>query len=195
MADLILNRRSAMASLLAVSAAGALAACGQGGTDGPAVKPKTDLSFASEGAFFSASEMAFIAALAETIIPETDTAGAIGVGVPETLQDMASNYADNPTRQYWREGISALNAHFKKSGGRNFADLLSALQRSAVLRYDSDVFDGVVDNRFYRDMKSTVIRAYYTSEVGASEELAYEAVPGEWIGCVPLSEFPKAWAT
>jgi len=195
MANLILNRRSAMASLLAISAAGALAACGQGGTEAPAAKRATDLGFSSEGAFFSASEMAFLAALSETIIPETDTAGAIGAGVPETLQDMASNYADDQTRQYWREGIADLNAHFKKSGGKGFADLLTALQRSALLRYDSDVFDGAIENRFYRDLKSTIVRAYYTSEVGATEELAYEPVPGDWIGCVPLSEFPKAWAT
>lgn len=195
MTDLIMNRRTAMASLLAISATGALAACSPGSTDGPATEATTDLNFASEGAFFNAAEMAFIAALADTIIPETDTPGAVEAGVPETLQDMASNYAADPSRLYWRDGIADLNAHFKKSGGRNFADLLPALQRSALLRYDSDVFDGAIDNRFYRDMKATVIRAYYTSEVGATEELAYEPVPGEWIGCVPLSEFPKAWAT
>jgi hypothetical protein len=195
MANLILNRRSAMASMLAISAAGALAACGQGGTEAPTVKPTTDLSFASEGAFFSASEMAFLASLSETIIPETDTAGAISAGVPETLQDMASNYADDLTRLYWRDGIAGLNAQFKKSGGKDFADQLTALQRSALVRYDADVFDGATENQFYRDIKSTIVQAYYMSEPGATEELAYEPVPGEWIGCVPLSEFPKTWAT
>lgn len=195
MADLLMNRRSAIASLLAISAAGALAACGQGDPSSADTQPSTDLSFASEGQFFSASEMAFIAALSQTIIPQTDTAGALEAGVPETLQDMASNYAPNATLTYWRDGVAALNDHFKKAGGRDFADLSDALRKNQLGKYDANVFDGTISNQFYRDIKATVIQAYYNSEPGATEELAYEPVPGEWIGCVPLSDFPKAWAT
>lgn len=195
MADLLMNRRSAIASLLAISAAGALAACGQGDPSSADTQPSTDLSFASEGQFFSASEMAFIAALSQTIIPQTDTAGALEAGVPETLQDMASNYAPDATLAYWRDGVAALNDHFKKAGGRDFADLSDALRKNQLGKYDANVFDGTISNQFYRDIKATVIQAYYNSEPGATEELAYEPVPGEWIGCVPLSDFPKAWAT
>lgn len=195
MPDLFMNRRTAITSLLAISTVGALAACGQSGTDKAKPSPSTDLSFASDGAFFSASEMAFIAALSQTIIPQTDTAGALEAGVPETLQDMASNYAPDATLTYWRDGVAALNAHFKKTGGRDFADLSDALRKNQLGRYDANVFDGTISNQFYRDIKATVIQAYYNSEPGATEELAYEPVPGEWIGCVPLSDFPKAWAT
>lgn len=195
MSDLLMNRRSAITSLLAISTAGALAACGQSSADGRATKPVTDLSFASEGQFFSVSEMAFITALAQTIMPQTDTAGAIEAGVPETLQDLASNWATDPVRQYWREGIADMNVHFKKTGGRDFADLVTTVRKGQLRRFDADVFDGKISHQFYRDIKSTVIQAYYNSEPGASEELAYEPVPGEWIGCVPLSDFPKAWAT
>ena len=66
---------------------------------------------------------------------------------------------------------------------------------AALTAYDAAVYEWQIDDGFYRDLKSTVVEAYYMSEVGATEELAYEPVPGEWIGCVPLSEFPKTWAT
>ena len=61
--------------------------------------------------------------------------------------------------------------------------------------YDAKVFSGQIDDGFYRDMKRTISTAYYMSEPGATQELAYEAVPGEWKGCVPLADYPKTWAT
>jgi len=44
-------------------------------------------------------------------------------------------------------------------------------------------------------MKRTIATAYYMSEVGASEELNYDPVPGDWRADVPFSEIGKAWAT
>jgi len=73
---------------------------------------------------------------------------------------------------------------------------LPALQRNNVLtKYDNDVFTGRTENKFYRDIKQTIATAYYMSELGATEELHYEPVPGEWRGDVPFSEIGKAWAT
>lgn len=194
MSDLIMNRRTAITSLLAISAAGALAACGP--TERAIATPDgTDMDYASVTKFFSAEEMAFLSAMAGTIIPQTETAGAVEAGVPDVLQDLASVWGDSGHRRYWREGIISLQAALQSSEGEGFAAMAMPMRETVLSAFDADVFDNRVSHQFYRDMKATVIRAYYTSEVGATEELAYEPVPGEWIGCVPLSEFPKAWAT
>lgn len=193
MTDFQLHRRDMFKSLLAISAAGALAACGkQGGSkeslppDSPPVRP--------DGAF-DAGAMVLIAALAQTLIPKTETAGAIEAGVPETLQDLATDWGDDGFRTYWRDGLNALNTALVGPDGGRF-DEKSREDRTKVLSdYDARVFDGEVDDGFYRDFKATVVQAYYMSEPGATEELAYEPVPGDWIGCVPLSDYPKNWAT
>ena len=197
MADnIIFSRRDSLKSLLAISAAGALAACtgqAESGTDKPT--SNASLKYASEGKFLSSSEMALLSAVAQTIIPKTDTGGAIEAGVPETIQELASDWGDDNHRKYWREGLAAIGDHFKKVGGQAF-DKQSPKQREALLsKYDMSVYAGQTDDQFYRDLKSTVSRAYYMSEIGASEELAYEAVPGDFKGCVPLSDYPKTWAT
>jgi hypothetical protein len=36
---------------------------------------------------------------------------------------------------------------------------------------------------------------FFTSEPGATQVLQYEAVPGAYKGCVPLSEVGRTWAT
>lgn len=194
MSDLIMNRRSAITSLLAISAAGALAACGPperviAAADG------TDMDYASVTKFFSAKEMAFLSAMAGTIMPKTETAGAVEAGVPDALQDLASVWGDSGYRRYWREGIMSLQSALQSPEGEGFAAMAMPMREKVLRTFDANVFDDKVESQFYRDMKATILRAYYNTEAGASEELAYEPVPGEWIGCVPLSEFPKAWAT
>lgn len=184
MTDITLNRRNALQGLLAISASGALAACGNKDVQ------TSDGNSVDESGFFSIEEMTLLAAIADTIIPSTDTPGAVAAGVPGTLQELATEWADDNHRTYWREGLSAIDLVLPEFTA------LDAEKREAVLGdYDSKVFGGEIENKFYRDMKSTIATAYYMSEPGASEELAYEAVPGEWKGCVPLADYPKAWAT
>ena len=47
---------------------------------------------------------------------------------------------------------------------------------------------------FFRQLKELTVAGYYTSEVGASQELRYNAVMGRYDADVPLSEIGSAWA-
>ena len=47
---------------------------------------------------------------------------------------------------------------------------------------------------FFRTMKELTLVGYYTSEVGATQELRHEAAPGRYDGCVPLADVGKTWA-
>lgn len=193
MQSIKLDRRDMFKGLLAISAAGALASCG-GAQESGDVDPSAGDDTPGTG-FFSASQMAVISALADTIIPQTETGGAVAAGVPETLQALATDWGDDGFKAYWGAGLAQLGETLNERGGRAF-ETLSADDRLATLGgYDAAVFDGETEDGFYRDIKSTIVQAYYMSEIGAAEELAYEPVPGEWIGCVPLSDFPKTWAT
>lgn len=188
-----MNRRDAIASLLAITSASAVAACSKTIAEGGTADVGID--FAADGAFFSADEMARLSALAETIIPETDTAGAIRAGVPGVIQGLASDWGDDDYRRYMRGGLSALSDTLRKASGQSFAGMSAKLRESALAAYDRKVYAGEIEDGFYRDLKRLVASAYYMSEPGASEELAYEAVPGEWIGDAPVSDYPKTWAT
>ncbi|MEL7284041.1 MAG: gluconate 2-dehydrogenase subunit 3 family protein [Pseudomonadota bacterium] len=190
MQDFMLQRRQVFQGLIALSAVGGLAACGNG--EAPV---SGQISGSAAPGYFNASEMALMAAVAQTIIPQTDTAGAVQAGVPKTLQDLATDWGDADFKQYWRDGLSALGAALTAADGTTFESMSPSERQTALSTYDAGVFANTIPDGFYRDFKATVVQAYYMSEPGATEELAYEPVPGEWIGCVPLSEFPKTWAT
>ena len=192
MTKLLLNRRGAIASLLAISATSALSACGNADTHSRGTVD-AGLKYASVGQFFSANEMAMLGAIAGTIMPATNTPGAVEAGVPAVVQELASVWGNDDYRRYWRAGLSDM-AKRLQDADRPFVDMTADQKTRALGTLDADVFNGSLDIGFYRDLKSTVLQAYYMSEPGATEELAYEPVPGEWVGCVPLSQYPKSWA-
>lgn len=47
---------------------------------------------------------------------------------------------------------------------------------------------------FFRQLKELTLAGYYTSEVGATEELQWLAAPGRYVADAPLSEIGRAWA-
>ena len=192
MDNILLQRRQVFQSLIALSAVGGLAACG-GAQEAPA--ESSDLSSPATSGFLTAQEMALISAIAGTIIPTTDTASAVEAGVPETLRGLVDDWGDDAYRQYWRGGLGLLDTALRGDGATSFQDMLADQRVSVLQAYDAGVFDGEIEDGFYRDFKATVVQAYYMSEPGATEDLAYEPVPGDWIGCVPLSDYPKNWAT
>ena len=195
MYGLSMNRRGAIQALLAISATGALAACGNSGDAVTTDAATDDLRYAGGARFFSEDEMSQLSALADTIIPTTDTPGAVAAGVPDTLQKLASEWGDDTYRRYWRQGLRDLTGKLDAAAGESFAALPAEAREAALGRHDANVFAGDVEDGFYKDLKRTVATAYYMSEPGATQELAYEPVPGEWIGVAPISDYPKTWAT
>ncbi len=190
MENVKLQRRQVFQGLLALSAVGGLAACGN---ESQSDEPR-HVQGGAKGVFTS-SEMALISALAQTLIPQTETPGAAQVGVPATIQALATDWGDEAFRQYWRIGLATLGPALTSSDNESFLAQTPATRDQVLAVYDERVFGGAVENQFYRDFKNTVVQAYFHTEPGATEELAYEPVPGDWIGCVPLSEFPRTWAT
>lgn len=190
MQDFMLQRRQVFQGLIALSAVGGLAAC-----DGAEAPTSGQNSGNAAPGYFNAQEMALIAAVAQTIIPQTDTAGAVQAGVPKTLQDLATDWGNSEFQQYWRGGLTALGTALTSNDGMTFESMSTGERETVLGAYDALVFSQEMEDKFYKDLKTTVIEAYYMSEPGATEELAYEPVPGAWVGCAPLSEFPKTWAT
>jgi hypothetical protein len=48
---------------------------------------------------------------------------------------------------------------------------------------------------FFRTMKELTLLGYYTSQIGATQELKYARVPGRFDGCVPFATIGRAWST
>lgn len=146
-------------------------------------------------AFFTDGEMAFITALADTLIPRTDTPGAAEAGVPAGFDDLMRGWASGERRVITKQVIAALNYDLDQRAGRPFLLADSAERLRALEALDADAY-GSEEDRYgdYRDIKALLVRLYYASKPGATIELRYDPIPGGYDGDVAFAEIGRTWA-
>ena len=133
-----------------------------------------------------AAHSALIEALVGRIIPTTETPGAIEAGVAQYVAAVFDQHLDDAQQSELVTGFDAIEALARAKGHKSFAAAGTA-EQDAVLTQIADA--GEPGWQALRDM---VIFGFYTSEA-ATQELAYEEIPGRYDGCVPLAEVGSAW--
>ena len=181
-------RRTAMllgASLSAPAIAGVLAGC-SAGTEGN----WTPLAFTPE-------QGELVATIAEHIIPETDTPGARAAGVHVFIDKMLAEHYPAAVRQRVLDGLADIDARARRDCGGPFIRCSADQQRAVLARIDEEAFAAAPEQRdphYIRTLKELTLLGYYTSEIGATQELRHVRVPGRFEACVPLSKIGRAWA-
>jgi hypothetical protein len=153
--------------------------------------------------FLTPDEMRTVTAMADQIIPRTDTPGALDVGVPGFVDRMLTGYYQDRERQIFRAGLMMATTDAAELAGKPFADLSTDQQVALMTEYDRLAWEQSRRNQnvtgasphFFRLIKELTIVGFCTSEVGATKFLKYEAVPGPWRADIPYSEVGRAWAT
>jgi len=137
----------------------------------------------------SKHEYALLTEIVDMIIPATDTAGAVSAGVPLYIAMMLNDWFQPLEREQFLAGLNDIDQRSPS------ADFLSASpdKRSAILRHLDNQNQG--DYNFFHHLKKLTLNGYYTSEIGASKELRYAAIPGYYLGCIPFKEIGRTWAT
>lgn len=143
------------------------------------------------------NQAALTTALAGTIIPAGETDGAVEVGVPGFIESMIKNIYTEEQRELFLEGLEAFDKKCKEDTGSAFADLSSEKQFEFAsiengLSIENEQFEGP---QFFLVFKELTMIGFFTSEVGATQVLRYESVPGVYQACIPLEEVGRTWAT
>lgn len=175
-------RRAAMllgGALSAPAMAGVLAGC--------------DSRSTGDGALTS-EQLELVATVAEHIIPETDTPGARGAGAHVFIDKMLAEHYPAAEKQRVLDGLAALDARARKANGAPFIRCSADEQRALLARVDQEAFADRAQPHWFRTIKELTILGYYTSEVGATQELAHIAVPGRFDPCVPFEQIGRTWA-
>jgi gluconate 2-dehydrogenase gamma chain len=122
--------------------------------------------------YLSPTELAWVAAFADTIIPRTDTPGASDAGVPVVID---RRFAANPDlAESFRTGMKALDADAQSRFGAALPALTAEQKVALLTPLESDPF--------FHMMKGLTVDGYYTSQAGLTQELG-------WHGNTFLTEF------
>jgi hypothetical protein len=146
--------------------------------------------------WMSADELALTGVLAELIIPRTDTPGAKDVGAHVTMDHLLAVCTPEPEQTAFRAGLARVDAAARAQGGKPFVQLPAARQTALLHAMDTGSAPFTpADQRFFHQLKGYVVFAYYTSEAGATRELAYLPIPGGYKGNVKVTPSTRTWAT
>ncbi|WP_437723827.1 gluconate 2-dehydrogenase subunit 3 family protein [Sorangium sp. So ce861] len=147
---------------------------------------------------FSLEQALLVEDLAEHIIPETDSPGALSAGVPAYIEDIVLEVYDEPERRAFLQALDATGAEARAAYGRAFHECRADEREALVARGlegCAPSFDTGEPWCFFQAFRALCIEGFCQSSLGATRALQYESVPGEYRGCVPLAEIGRAWAT
>ena len=131
-------------------------------------------------------QLDLVAAIADHIIPRTDTPGAVDVGAPEFVDLLVDEwYADSDKTALLR-GLDALTARCQTAHGQPIAGLDAGARTAFALSIDGQRGDPGSAEWAYARIKDTVIFAFLTSEPISKLTSTMPIRPGRFDGCVPL---------
>ncbi len=134
-----------------------------------------------------------LTAVADRIMPPTDTPGAAAAGVPQFIDRTLAIWSRPVDAQKLTAGLDRVDADARAAHGRVFAALEPAQQDALLGVYDQEARrQGRA--HFFTGLRELVTWGYFTSQAGATQALRYNPVPGPYRGCVPFKEIGRGWA-
>ncbi|MBB5685681.1 hypothetical protein FHS49_001689 [Sphingobium boeckii] len=125
-----------------------------------------------------------VTAVADTLIPRTDTPGAVDADVPSLLGDMLKGWASAATRSELLGALQGIDSAARARAGMTFA-ALDPRQRHLILTEIDGSIPAMIPG--YARLKDLMTILYYLSEPGSTIELRYEQVPGRWDPSLPVT--------
>lgn len=189
--DILARAAALLGGAVSASAAGALlAGCvATPGAEAPAVPAGSP----------EAARRANLSRMADLILPRTDTPGALDVGVPAFIEKVMGAHYPQAERDHFHAGLDRVEADARATLGRGFSALSAGEQTAMMERYDREAYAQARSGasgppHFFRTLKELTTLGFFSSEIGATQVLIYDHVPGALRACAPLSEIGRAWA-
>jgi hypothetical protein len=151
-------------------------------------------ALAAQAQRMTSAQSAIVSAVAERILPRTDTPGATDVGVPAFIDLLYGEFMTPGEQKVLTDGLTQLDAASKTAFAASFTSL--APDRQDTLLRDIARAEEKQDQGFFRLMRSATILGYFTSEQVGRNVLHYDPVPGRYDACVPIDEVGRRnWTT
>jgi gluconate 2-dehydrogenase gamma chain len=159
------------------------------------------------------AQQELLSAIADTIIPATDTPGALAAGVPAQVSGMITNWASAETRDGIIGAMTGIDKLAAEKRGGKFAGLDAAARKTLLADFDRQALTPtsakrdnpkgvagskksapVVQNVGYFQLKQVVINLFYASEAASEQELLFEPVPGKFVASLKANAMTRPYA-
>lgn len=137
--------------------------------------------------FFTPAEFALVDEMSDMIIPtDAQSAGARAAGVTAYIDARLAESFEKDEPQKWRAGIAAVEALSQQMHGKTFMAATPEQRLALLTRIAAAESDPKTDaEKFFKQIKGSTIRAYYTSKIGIHDDQHYKGnviQPGDYAG-------------
>ena len=158
-----------------------------------------------EPIFLSIDQAELISTLVDTLLPRTETPGALDMKVDMFIDVVFAKLFDTKGQDKVIAEMDRFDELCTEIFGSKFTEL-NTTDREEYLKQkesQSGKFNGKVwgtavgDQKpvgFYRTIKSLALWGYFSSEEIGKNVLSYDPIPGEYLGCIPLSDIGNTWS-
>lgn len=172
---------------------------------------------------FTEENIAFLDEVAETILPQTNTAGAKAAGVGRFMTVMVNDAYSQDDQEIFHKGLIILEDECKKMHNVEFMKATPEQRKQLLIKIDNETKDYVkrqadqlnvqkqkqkqgqekntndfktqtLPNHYFQQLKQLAIFGYFTSEKGRTEALRYTPVPGKFEGVIDYKKGEKTFA-
>lgn len=143
--------------------------------------------------FFSPTQRELVAVIAETIIPKTDTPGAIDAGVPGWLELLAQDCLDPADQKIILDGLAMVQTRSLAQFQKPFEKLTTEEKIRLLTELENESKATGDRKAFIRQFKELVKFTYVNSEAGATQAFDFMLVPGRWDPAVDIKPGQKAY--
>ncbi|MGB7283431.1 MAG: gluconate 2-dehydrogenase subunit 3 family protein [Candidatus Acidiferrum sp.] len=147
-----------------------------------------------------------VIAMTDVILPATETPGAKGALVNEFIDLILTEWATKEERANFLTGLDGVDKQSTELFGKDFIDATPAQQTALLREMDDAAMDDMsraaratdpvrkpyrqMTGNFWPVFKGITLHGYYTSEIGFSQELKLQIIPGAQHGCMPMGAGP-----
>lgn len=150
--------------------------------------------FTASQAQFTPDQRALVSAIAERIIPTTDTPGAIAAGVPAFMEMMLADWYAPGDRDDFMNGLGVVDGYARVQYEKAFA-ALTPDQQDQILTLAMQDRIQTLGGEFFQHCRQLAVLGYYTSEIGCKQERVYLPVPGHYDGKYPYAEVRRVFSS
>jgi gluconate 2-dehydrogenase gamma chain len=154
--------------------------------------------------FLDAGRMKLLSAVADTMIPQTDTPGALAAKVPAKFDGLLLNWASPARRLELVGALARIDAAAKAQEKVSFAALSPEKRNALLTAFDAAALKNVprkekltgmaammagapVADPAYAKLRELIIALYFYSEEALTSVLTYEHNPGGWTPSIKVT--------
>ena len=142
--------------------------------------------------FFSLEEIDLLKSLTECIIPKTDTPGANDALVHQFIDSAVNDVLEKKEQEVFINGLNRIEERCQLKYQKSFIDLTTEDQNSILTYFHKDSQEKINLDKDTQEifplLRQLTVAGFFTSEIGSTQVLRHNPIPGEFLGCVPFEE-------